>query len=157
MFDKSLFILIFTGIWYLVGAVFLAVGFGLRRASLRREERLRARTDGTIAEVVRHERHTSNGRSVSWYPIVEFEVDGHRISLESSDGSGRKAFYEGQRVEVLYDPDDPACFRLAGRNAGLLAGNIFIAVGLGCMAIGIVAAVIVSALPIDPHALNHTR
>ena len=144
MTDSGLFTLIFTGVWCLVGLVFIAVGIGLRRSFARREERLRTRATGTITEVVRRVSHGSDGESVSWYPIVDFEADGRRISLESDEGGGRKRFYEGQAVEVLYDPDDPACFRLEGRSATLLLGNIFLAIGLGCVAIGIAAALIVN-------------
>ena len=142
MTDSQLFTLIFTGTWCLVGAIFLAVGIGLRRSFARREERLRARSAGTVVEVVRR----AGRDSAAFYPIVEFEADGRRLSLECADGGGRKAFYEGQSVEVLYDPDDPACFRLEGLNPVGLAGNVLLWVGLGCVAVGVVAAVVVSAL-----------
>ena len=76
--------------------------------------------------------------------VVEFEADGRRISLESDEGGGRKRFYEGQRVGVLYDPDDPTCFRLEGRSTTRLVGNIFLTVGLGCFAIGVIVGWIVN-------------
>ncbi len=147
MTDRGLFTLIFTGIWCLVGVIFLCVGCGLRRSFLRREERLRARTTGRVAEVVRRESRSSDGASIAWYPIIEFEVDGHTISLESGDGGGRKRFYEGQSVEVLYDPDDPSCFRLEGVDTTNLVGKIFIAIGLASVAIGVIAALIVNGIP----------
>ena len=139
MTDTRLFTLLFTGTWCLVGAIFLCVGIGLRRSFARREERLRARAEGVVAEIVRRERRDSDGRGVSWYPIVEFEADVRKISLECGDGGGRKTFYEGQRVEVLYDPDDPSVFRIEGHGTTRLLGNIFLAVGLVCVAIGVIA------------------
>ncbi len=142
--DSRLFVLIFTGVWCLVGVVFLCVGVGLRRSFLKKEERLRARAPGTITEVVRRVHHGSDGDSVSWYPIVEFEAEGRTISLECGDGGGRKTFREGQCVDVLYDPDDPSCFRLEGRSTTRLVGNIFLAVGLGCVAIGVIVGWIVN-------------
>ena len=152
MADMSLFTLIFTGVWCLVGFVFLGVGIALRRSFYRREARLRARTSGVVTEVVRREDRSSNGVSVSWYPIVDFEVDGHRVSLEG-DGTVRKRFYDGQSVEVLYDPDDPSCFRLEGGDASRLTGSIFLAVGLVCVAVGAIVALLVNGLPIQ---LKHT-
>ena len=142
MSDDALFILMFTGIWCLVGAVFLAVGLSARRRRRLKEERLRARASGTVVEVVRR----SSGDSVSFYPIVEFEFDGRRISLESETGGGRKRYYEGQAVEVLYDPDDPACFRLENDNAGLTVSGILLAVGIACVAIGALAALVIGGL-----------
>ena len=146
MSGSDLFLIIFTGVWCLVGVIFLGVGFGLYRGAKRREERLRARAEGTITEVTRRTRHTSDGRSVSWHPIVAFDVDGRTISLESSDGSGRKRYYEGQRVGVLYDPDDPTCFRLEGRDTLALLGKIFLGVGALCVAIGLDAVLVVKCL-----------
>ena len=146
MNDLDLFIILFSGIWCLVGGVFLAVGIGLRRSFVRREERLRTRATGTITEVVRRVSHGSDGESVSWYPIVEFTADGRRVSLESDEGGGRKRFYEGQSVEVLYDPDDPTCFRLEGRSIVSLLGRIFLAVGICCIAIGLIAALVAKAV-----------
>ena len=64
---------------------------------------------------------------------------------------------EGQPVEVLYDPDDPSCFRLEGRSATSLLGNIFLAVGLGCIAIGVAVGWIVNAASPGIHFINHTR
>ncbi len=145
MGNANLFVVMFTGIWCLVGAVFLGVGIGLRRSALRREERLRARAEGTVTEVVRRAGGSGHD-SAAWYPIVDFDADGRRVSLECADGGGRKRFYEGQRVEVLYDPDDPACFRLEGNDLGRLIGNIFFGVGLGCIAVGLIAALLVKGI-----------
>ncbi len=138
MTDTGMFTLIFTGVWCLVGAVFLAVGFGLRRSFLRREERLRARAEGTVTEVVRRVNSSSSGSSAAFYPIVDFDANGRRVSLECTDGGGRKTFFEGQTVGVLYDPDDPACFRLEGRETLNLLGRVFLGVGLACIAIGLI-------------------
>ena len=43
MFDVKMFTLIFTGIWCLVGAIFLFIGLWLRRSAQNRVDRLRAR------------------------------------------------------------------------------------------------------------------
>ena len=147
MFDRGLFTLIFTGTWCLVGVVFLGVGLGLRRRCLRREERQRARASGTVAEVVRRVDHASDRTSVSFHPVVAFEVDGRKISLEAADGDWRKRYCEGQGVEVLYDPDDPSCFRLEGFDPLRLLGRVFLWIGLGAVAVGLIAAVVVRAIP----------
>lgn len=146
MSDNAIFTVVFTGVWCLVGTVFLGVGIAFRRSFLRKEERLRARATGTVTEVVRREHHNTQGNSVNWYPIVEFDVDGRALSLECEDGGGRKAFYEGQRVEVLYDPDDPACFRLEGRSPVGLLSRVFIIVGLACIALGAAVGALVGGL-----------
>ncbi|MBQ3425448.1 MAG: DUF3592 domain-containing protein [Clostridia bacterium] len=145
MNERTLFILLFTGIWCLAGLVFLCVGIGFLRSARRREERQRARAEGVVIEVVRRVSHDRDGSSVSFYPIVEFEADGRRISLESESGGGRKRFYEGQKVQVLYDPDDPACFDLEGYGSRRLLGRISLGSGLVCIAIGTIVALVIGA------------
>ena len=143
MRDSHMFAIVFTGIWCLVGAIFLGVGIGLRRSFNRRDERLRARTNGTVTEIVRR----GSGDTSSFYPIVDFEYEGRTISLEADTGGGRKRHYVGQSVEVLYDPDDPTCFRLEGDGGVGIAGSIMLAVGFGCVAIGVVAGLLASGIP----------
>ena len=144
MSDTAMFTLIFTGTWCLVGLIFLCVGLAMRKSALNREERLRARTSGTVIEVVRH----GGANGAGWFPIVEFEADGRRLSLESQDGGSARSFYEGQSVEVLYDPDDPASFQLEGMDTARLVGTIFLWVGLGSIAVGLIAALIVNGLKV---------
>ena len=127
MNDTTLFIVMFTGIWCLIGLIFLCVGIGLKRSFAHREERLRGRAEGTVTEVVRRRSRDTS----SFYPIVSFEYEGRTISLESDAGGGRKKYYEGQKVGVRFDPDDPTVFRLDDDNGARLIGNIFLAVGLG--------------------------
>ena len=141
MGETGWFIVMFSGIWCLVGIIFLCVGIGLTRSFNRKEERLRARASGTVTEIVRR----ASGDSASFYPIVAFDYEGRRIELESTSGGGRRRYYEGQAVEVLYDPDDPACFRLENDGSGRLVGRVMLAVGLGCVAIGVIAAVVIAA------------
>ncbi len=137
------FIVIFTGVWCLVGAVFLAIGIGMGRSRARREERLRDRADGVILEMIRHTESRHDGETTtSWRPLVEFDCEGRRISLEG-DAVGRKKYYEGQRVRVRFDPDDPSVFCIEGDDPIRLLSRIFTAVGAACIVIGLAAAVVV--------------
>jgi hypothetical protein len=68
------------------------------------------RTEGTVIDLSRSE--DSEG-SVTYNPVVEFTVDGRSIQFTSSSGSSSPPSV-GDRVEVLYDPDDPSDARLSG-------------------------------------------
>ena len=139
-FDKA-FLFAFSGTWIIVGIVFLAVGIGIGRALRRKEERQRANAEGVVLEMLRHTSHSRNGESVSWRPLVEFDYEGRRISLEG-DTVSRKKYYEGQRVQLYYDPDDPACFRIEGEGGERIVSRVFTVVGAVCLGIGIVSAVL---------------
>ncbi len=146
MSDTGLFILIFSGVWGLLGLVFLAVGIALRRSALRKAERRRARASGTVVELARHVSHSDGRTSVSWNPVVEFEYEGRRVTLESEDGVSRRQYYEGQSVEVLYDPDDPACFGIEGNQTQRRVYRVMLGIGAGCVAVAVVAALLVQIL-----------
>ena len=153
MNDSDIFAVIFAGIWCLVGIVFTCVGWGLSRAFDRREERLRGRADGLVTEVVRRESGGagSSSRTVNYYPIVDFSADGQPVSLEATSGGGRKRHYPGQLVQVLYDPDDPTCFRLEGDTTNRTLGRVFLAVGLGCIALGLIVGLAVHSCAAQLH------
>jgi Protein of unknown function (DUF3592) len=68
------------------------------------------RTVGTVIDLSRSE--DSEG-SVTYSPVVRFTVDGRTIQFTSSSGSSSPPSV-GDRIEVLYDPDDPTDARLAG-------------------------------------------
>ena len=68
------------------------------------------RTEGTVIDLSRSE--DSEG-SVTYSPVVRFTVEGRTIQFTSSSGSSSPPSV-GDRVEVLYDPDDPHDARLSG-------------------------------------------
>ena len=142
MSGTMVFVSIFSGVWGLIGAIFLAIGLGMGRSWRRREERLRASADATVVEVVRHTHHSSDGNSTSWNPLVEFDYEGRRIALEAQDSVSRKKYYEGQRVRILYDPDDPATFRIEGESGTRVIHVIFTVVGAVCLLVALAAAAI---------------
>ena len=154
MGDTLIFVILFTGTWWLIGVIFLVIGLAMRGSWRRREETLRAETEGVVLEVVRHKTGTGKNSSVSWRPLVEFDYEGRRISLEA-DSVAFKRYYEGQPVKVLYDPGDPTRFRIAGERGDQTAHRALIAVGAGCLAIGLVALVIAALT--DPTALRLLR
>jgi hypothetical protein len=93
------------------------------------------RTGGTVIDLSRSE--DSEG-SVTYSPIVRFKVEGRTIQFTASSSSSSPPSV-GERVEVLYDPDDPHDARLSGFLD--LWGGPMIVGGLG-----IVFAVIGSAI-----------
>jgi hypothetical protein len=74
----------------------------------------------------------------TFYPVVRFATaDGNEIVFTSSSGSYPPSQSPGDRVDVLYDPDDPDDARLSGffdlwgvPGIAFVLGAVFIAVGL---------------------------
>ncbi|HEY6548821.1 MAG TPA: DUF3592 domain-containing protein, partial [Vicinamibacteria bacterium] len=81
--------------------------------------------------VMRLERGTFPGSTgAAFFPVVAFEANGEGYEFRGSAGSNPPRYKEGQTVEVLHDPHDPAEAQIAGRRelygnplgAGVLGG-----------------------------------
>ena len=102
----------------LVGGIFARIGLALLCVTIALAVSTASflasaeRTDGTVVELTARTSTTRNSdghtrRSTTWYPTVEFTVDGKQYSFESSTGSNPPAYTKGESLPVAYDPDDP--------------------------------------------------
>ncbi|TXK34683.1 DUF3592 domain-containing protein [Nonomuraea sp. C10] len=133
MHNGRLFTLV-GGIFGLIGLVLLCVTIALA-ASTASFLASAQRTDGTVVELTARTSTTRNSdgyirRSTTWFPTVEFTVDGRQYSFQSSTGSNPPAYAEGESVPVAYDPDDPSDARISSFWSAFLAPLITGALGL---------------------------
>jgi hypothetical protein len=90
-------ILMFIGIGLLFACV--GIGLGIRSWSLESNAR---RADGTVLRLV------SSGNRGGMSPIIQYEVDGRTFEIQSSISSSPPGYSVGEKVKVLYLPDQPA-------------------------------------------------
>lgn len=88
------------------------------------------KTTGTIIDL----REDSAGEGSTFYPTVEYTVDGKTYTAELKQGSG--SYKLGEAITVMYDPQDPAT-AVGGRGFGLY----FICVGAVILAVVLVSTV----------------
>lgn len=136
------------------GAIFSVIGVGLLMGggmfygSTSTFLKTAVGADGKVVDLIpRDSSRTENGRtvhSVSYYPVIEFPVNGQVVKFESSTGSNPPSYSTGERVSVLYNPVAPAqakinsFFDLWG--AALIAsglGLVFSSIGIGVIYFGI--------------------
>lgn len=69
----------------------------------------RLETTGVVTEgtVIALDESYSDG-SVAYDPVVEFTVDGQTYTFESGNASSPPAYQVGERVSVIYDPNNPS-------------------------------------------------
>ena len=114
---KYLFTLV--GIGMLAGAFYL---YGSTRDFLAEA----ATADATVVELAR----SRSSDSTTYKPVVQFTSrDGQAIEFISSTGSNPPSYSRGEKVEVLYRPDDPQDARINGFFS--LWGGALIVAGLG--------------------------
>lgn len=113
----------------IVGSVFLGVGALLLLITIplfwytRQSVAAEVTAPGVVVEnVLRHvapspstDGSRSAGSSDLYYAVVEFRIaDGTLKRVEMSEGNWPKAYEEGERVTVRYDPEKPIHARLGG-------------------------------------------
>lgn len=95
-----------SGAWFfiVVGtiAVLFAIGWGVRSFRLQAGAN---RTTGTVVEL-REKRDSDN--EITWYPVVEYEVDGKKYRIEGVGSIPTWLPRVRDNVEVLYKADQPA-------------------------------------------------
>jgi hypothetical protein len=102
------------------------------------------RARGEVVEIV--EASSGPGRRLK-YPVVEFETErGRTVEFESSVGSNPSLYRVGQRVSVLYDPDEPQKATIDSFLSRWLATLITGCLGVSFLFVGMVFLLIVVAV-----------
>jgi hypothetical protein len=129
----------------LIGGLFFVAGV----VFLRRERAFERESVGAQGIVVGFQRRASAKGSVD-HPIVRyFTREGQERLFESPVGSSLRFYSEGQPVQVLYHPANPADARLASGFMRFALPIVFIILGLGFLLIstcsGLIAVAVIAA------------
>ncbi|MBE9206538.1 DUF3592 domain-containing protein [Nostoc sp. LEGE 06077] len=102
------FFRLFGSIFGGVGSIFLITGI-LIGVNTRSFVGKSIATSGTVIDVVKHRSRDSKGRSfTAYYPVIKFTANsGKLIEFEANSGSNPPAYNQGQKVEILYNPQEP--------------------------------------------------
>lgn len=123
-----------AGLFAAGGAGFLALGLHLRR----RTQRFLARAERVSAEVGAAASRDSELSGRSDYSRLHFiAVDGNSYTVESRLGLPGGAYARGRRVDVLYDPDNPADAVVDSRIELHAPWLIFAVLGAGWLIVGL--------------------
>lgn len=125
--DKGRHFAILGAIFGLLGLVLLGIGaaFAVSTAAFQASAE---RTDGTVVALNERTRITGSGGR-TWYPTVEYTVDGRVYSFDSSTGSNPPAYATGDTVPVAYDPKNPSDAQIATFSSAYLMPMVFGGVG----------------------------
>jgi len=124
----------------LVGIVFLTVGIIMLTKQLKSKKHNTATASATVVayeEQVSHDADT--GRSVSYFPVMRYWAGGIWQEKRSDVGRGRKLYEIGQVLDVLYDPEHPENFIIAGDKSTAIVSVVIIIVGLGVCVLSLFA------------------
>ena len=145
MDDRFLLFLVLSPLLSVGGIALVVIGLSGIRKARGQAERERARASGTVVDMVK--RHSlGRGRPLTaWHPVLEFRAGGQTLRHESREGYWPGQFTVGERVEILYDADDPSRFHLEKLFEGHVTGcRITVRVGILWVVLAGVAAWLVS-------------
>ena len=91
----------------LMGSAFLAIAVALGK---KQKNKVKNCTHKTTARVIGMQRMTNRNSyatpTISWYPVYEYYAGPQRLEKQSTFGQDNQIFYEGQIVELFYNPND---------------------------------------------------
>lgn len=91
----------------ILGLIFLVISMVIGRKIEQKQVNC---TQRTVAKVITMNRVTSRDSystpTISWYPVYEYYIGEQRIEKQSNFGQDKQIFYDGQQVELYYNPAD---------------------------------------------------
>ena len=147
MDDKLLFIIIFSGIWILLGLIFFIIGMVMRKKYKKKITECTSKTFGKIIDIVKRSSSDGDGySSYNYYPVIEYMVGDMKFIKEYNIGNSSPKYGIGQNLEIYFNPEDYNEYYIGGDEMPTVFSTVFIFAGIACMFIGIAAAVIVNLL-----------
>jgi len=115
----------------LVGLIFGATGVAIIVKYLKGKIHNTALVTAKVSHYDVEERHTSRGRSITYYAVLRYYADGDWHENRNMYGSGTQKYEVGEEVDILYDPDHPDSFIIVGDNGMLFGGIACFLIGAG--------------------------
>ena len=139
----SYILIIFSGIFGIIGVVFCVIGIAMLNNKKKKERNCISKTYGKVTDIVKHERYSMNGGYVtSWYPVIEYNIGGLKYIKEAVYGGTQTKYAIGQDVEIYYNPKDCNEFYIAGETLPKTLGAIFTIIGVGAITIAIFSTIL---------------
>ncbi|MBX7228392.1 MAG: DUF3592 domain-containing protein [Burkholderiaceae bacterium] len=132
---KWMCLLLFGGLGLIIFVI--GVGWGYKRLELYNNG---VKTTGTVVEITHSTSSDSKGRlSTSYYAIVEFTTpDEKNYKFRGSTGSSAQEYFEGEQVDLIYNPARPSDAQIAdfsqfwlGPLGITIFGFVFLVLGVG--------------------------
>ena len=92
---------------FLMGSVFLIVSVVMGKKHRHRVENCTCKIKARVIEMRKMtSRDHHSTPTTSWFPVYEYYVGKQRIEKQSSFGQGKQIFYDGQIVDLFYNPSN---------------------------------------------------
>ena len=123
--------------------IFVAVGIFMFVRGNELSKRCTEETVGRVVSIIEEENYetdTETGNSYTtytYYPVIEYEVDGNKVSKKYNTGSGDRKYSVNQKIDIMYNPNNVEEYIIKGDISSNIMGIIFTVLGLIVLGVGI--------------------
>ena len=111
----------------LAGIIFIAGGIFIYIHSEHLKKVCTTSTQATIVDFKQEIDDESN--NVSYFPIIEYEVNGKKYNKTHSTSDSMHKYSVGQKINILYNPDNPDEYYIEGDGSDNIVSFICFGVG----------------------------
>lgn len=131
--------MLFFGIYFFVGIVFLAIGLWAIIYCIIREKNYNGRASALVLDIVKKQYRSSGSDiiSIHHHPVLEFYANGRYVKNTYFAGSNPCKYIVGQNITVRYDTNNPEKYFIEGEKVTKILGIIFTIIGAVIIAVGV--------------------
>ena len=122
----------------IVGVIFIAVGAFLYFNNQRLTKVCTVETTAIVVDMKEDYQIDEGVTRYTYYPIIEYSVDGRKMEQTMSSGSSTPAYRIGETITILYNPDKTTEFIVKGDKTSNILSIVFMALGGLLIVLGIV-------------------
>lgn len=132
----------------LIGVAVILIGAWFYSSRQKLKQVCTQQTTGEVIRMVRvEETHTEKdedgyvkkSKSVNYYPVVRYQAANSIQEQQSSTGTSRPRYTEGQTINIMYDPANEARYYIVGDKAADQFGIYLMLFGVAVAILGVVA------------------
>lgn len=143
-FNARLFVLLFTGIFVLIGMIFWIIGYVMKGNQERKVIRCTSSCEGEIIALKRD--HDSS----AFYPVYKYQVNGETMIKRSHYGSSHLPYQIHDTLTIMYNPENIKDSYILEDQLPQRIHRIFMGFGIFFLVLGVGIGIII-ALVIRAH------
>ena len=131
-------LLIFVGSFLFVGIIFTGFGIVIGKKGKRRRVVCSVETPGKVVDILSEYHRSAEDGGIYYYPVFEYYINGNAIIQKGHTGCRPCKYQKGQEVIIIFNPDKPLEFRVAGEKASNIFSIVFIIWGISLCFLAII-------------------
>ena len=125
-----------------VGISMIGASIALQNSIRKKKHTCTLQVQAVIADLERSDNISMEGiRTVSWFPVYEYQVRDHIIRKRSNMGHTEQIFFTGQTVTIYVNPENENEFYCPAEKSGkiqtifLLLGSLLLVLAIAALAV----------------------